>query len=125
MVEPTFKGIAFPFQKGETSFPKEATDEELIADSIFQILSTTKGERLMRPDFGANLHSFVFEDNKPSLAQLIESEARSQIARFEPRVIVTQVTTERSENVITLTLEYVVKLTRKEQTVKIEIPTPT
>jgi phage baseplate assembly protein W len=125
VVDATFKGIAFPFQKGETSFPKEAVDEELIADSIFQILSTSKGERLMRPTFGANLHDFVFEDNKPSLAQLMETEARSQIARFEPRVIVTSVTTERADNVVTLTLEYVVKLTKKEQTIKIEIPAPT
>jgi hypothetical protein len=37
-----------------------ATDEESVRQSILIILSTAKGERLMRPDFGCGLHEYVF-----------------------------------------------------------------
>jgi len=122
-VTSTFRGVAFPFQKGPVSFPNGATDEVLIADSIFQILSTTRGERVMRPSFGANIHAFVFENNNDSLAQLMETEVRSQLAKFEPRIIVTTVTSVKEDTTITLSIEYIVRLTKNTQTVNIELPT--
>jgi phage baseplate assembly protein W len=35
-------------------------DADKIRQSINIILSTAKGERVMRPDFGCDIHSFVF-----------------------------------------------------------------
>lgn len=117
-----FRGIAFPFQKGPDSFPAKVEDEELIRQSILQIMSTTRGERVMRPEFGSNVFKFVFANNTEFLATLIAAEAEAAIARFEPRVTVTNTRTEREESFrgseIIITVEYVIKATGLRQTVE-------
>jgi phage baseplate assembly protein W len=62
-----------------------------IRESIWIILSTAKGERVMRPDFGCGIHDLVFEViNTGSLAE-IEDMVRQALAVFEPRIDVVQV----------------------------------
>ena len=119
-----YRGFAYPFQKGNLTFPRAATDEDLIRMSILQIMSTTRGERVMRPTFGVNVQKFVFANNTPFLESLITSELRSNLSRFEPRITVTEVLTERAENEITITVEYVIRATRQKQFVTMTEPTP-
>ena len=62
-----------------------------IRESIWIILSTSKGERVMRPDFGCGIHDLVFEViNTTTLAE-IEEDVREALAAFEPRIEVRQV----------------------------------
>ena len=54
-------------------------DVESIEESIQIILKTPKGERVMRPDFGAGLKRLAFAPNNPStagLAILLDEETR-------------------------------------------------
>jgi phage baseplate assembly protein W len=65
--------------------------EQDIQQSIWIILSTAKGERVMRPDFGCGIHDLVFEViNTTTLAE-IEDGVRAALARFEARIDVRQV----------------------------------
>jgi phage baseplate assembly protein W len=118
-----FNGIKFPFQQGSTSFPEGATDDVLIKDSLFQLLMTSVGERVMRPDLGSNVTSLVFENNDVVLGSLIRAEVQGVIARFEPRVKVLDIQVEQQDSTVILTLSYVVLATRKPNTVSIGIPT--
>lgn len=68
-----------------------AADEESIRQSIFVILSTSKGERLMRPDFGCNLHELVFEVNDRATQATAAFEVREALQAWEPRIDVLDV----------------------------------
>jgi len=85
------RSIAFPFRKGDLSFPKQSTNAEAIKSSIIQILTTNKGERIMRPTFGSNAFSYVFESNNEDFRTNVEREVRQAITKWEPRVRVDSV----------------------------------
>lgn len=118
----TFRGIAFPFGKSTTNFPAKVEDEDLVRQSIVQIITTSKGERVMRPDFGSNAMSFVFENNNDLLAELIREEVTTAITKFEPRAIVRDVQTSSADNEVTITVIYVVVLTGKQDSVAVTVP---
>jgi hypothetical protein len=60
--------------------------EQDIKESIWIILSTAKGERVMRPDFGCGIHDLLFASLSLSTLGLVESSVREALARFEPRI---------------------------------------
>lgn len=76
------------------SFPVGATDGEIdlvagendIVQSIRLILSTTPGERVMRPEFGCGIHSYVFAAVDTTRLTLIEDDVREALTRWEPRI---------------------------------------
>ena len=118
----TYKGIAFPFQKSSQAFPAPTTDNDLVKQSIVQIILTGRGERIMRPEFGSNAFAFVFENNTLLLQETIRAEVMSAISRFEPRAIVRSVDIERDDTELTITINYIVVVTRQEQSVAINMP---
>jgi len=87
----TIRGIAFPFRKGTTSLPATSTDNDVIRDNIIRILQTMKGSRVMRPNTGSNLWSFVFANTGPLLTARMDHEVRAAIAQGEPRATVLNV----------------------------------
>lgn len=91
--------IAFPFRQGLVSFPDPATDEDAIRASVIQIVMTGKGERVMRPEFGCDVFSFVFENNDDVFQRRVEREIRSSLARWEPRIAVSSIETESGDDV--------------------------
>ena len=65
--------------------------EEKIRQSIWLILNTAPGERLMRPDFGCGIHDLVFEPNTAALHGLIQHKVFDALVRWEPRIDVVDV----------------------------------
>lgn len=64
------------------------TGEEDIRSSIYIILQTVTGERVMLPTFGCNLQPFVFDAlNVPNIA-MIEKIVKEALVYHEPRIIV-------------------------------------
>jgi len=121
-----FNGISFPFRRGDASFPEAATDDDLIKESLVQLVLTQNSERIMRPGFGTNALSFVFEPNNVVLEQTIRVELQAVIARYEPRVVLTNVKTERrpDEGSVIVTIEYVVVASRRSGTVAVPLSVP-
>jgi len=122
-----FRGIAFPFQVGTQSFPKEATNEALIKQSLVQIITTQPGERYMLPEFGCGALNFVFEPDDAVLTAYIQDTVSRSIARWETRVVVNAVKVERNslfESQIIVTVEYTVKATSQTQNVSVTLGSP-
>lgn len=121
-----FNGISFPFRRGGTSFPAEATDDQLIKESLVQLILTQNGERIMRPDMGSNALSFIFEPNNLVLAQTLRAEIQAVVAKFEPRVVLTDVGVERDLDAaqVIVTIEYVVIASRTSSSVTVPLSTP-
>jgi phage baseplate assembly protein W len=63
-----------------------AVDEESVRQSIWIILSTSKGERLMRPDFGCGLQDYVFAVNDANTQAMAAFEVGEALRRWEPRI---------------------------------------
>lgn len=119
-----YSGIKYPFQKGGTSFPAAVTDDVLIRDSLLQLVLTMTGERIMRPEFGTNALSFVFENNDAVLSNLLRAEIQGVIARFEPRVQLVDIQIEQRSSEIILTIVYIVLTTGKTGAASIPISVP-
>ena len=113
-----FLGVGWQFpvmkpKKEDVSFPL-AKYEESIEQAIRIILSTSKGERVMRPDFGCNLHELVFAPNNASNRGLAEHYVREALLNWEPRIKVLEVEASvagAQEEAIILTISYRVRAT--------------
>lgn len=72
-----FIGLSFPLSNSQHGYfnPSLLTKEQ-ISSNILSILSTNKGERLMRPSLGLNVSKYVF--NKMNVAGL-EDKLRQDI----------------------------------------------
>lgn len=86
MANPRIRSFAFPFRVGELAFPKSAVDTDAIKASVIQIVTTQRGERVMRPDFGCNAFSYVFENNGQEFRVKAEREIRQALSKWERRI---------------------------------------
>ena len=60
--------------------------EDHVRQSILLILQTAKGERVMRPDFGARLRDLTFEPLNQATISLAQHYVQEALTRFEPRI---------------------------------------
>lgn len=64
----------------------EMTDGvEDVRQSMWILLSTLPGERIMRENFGCDLNQFLFSGITSSLLSDIEAQIRLSVLRYEPR----------------------------------------
>jgi hypothetical protein len=121
-----FKGIAFPFHKGNISFPDTVQDEELIRQSIIRIILSPRGERVMRPQFGSGALDMVFDNNDDVFSLSMQRAVRSAIGQYEPRVIVTNVQVDRNEegNESVVTITYVIPSLGTQAQLAVAVPMP-
>jgi phage baseplate assembly protein W len=59
---------------------------EKIRQSLWLILKTAPGERLMRPDFGCGIDDLVLRANTATLRGLVRHRVQDAVTRHEPRV---------------------------------------
>jgi len=60
--------VDFPYQFDDSGRTATAKDDDHLRDLIAQVLFTSPGERVMRPDFGSGLLALTFEPNSVALA---------------------------------------------------------
>ena len=89
------KGIGF-YEKDWFSVKK---DKDLLYESIIRILMTSRGERVMRPDFGVGLNKKLFEVITPDLLQDLAVTIHNTISVYENRVSIENVQTEFLEDI--------------------------
>lgn len=78
--------IAFPITFDENGGARLNGPDDDIRQSLTLLLSTRRGERLLRPEYGCDLMQFAFESVNYSLISRIRNEITQSIAQFEPRV---------------------------------------
>ena len=111
-----FLGVGWtsPVQLNEKGQIKVSRYEDSVRQSIWMILSTAKGERVMRPDFGCGIHEKVFAPNNSGTVGQIVSDVRDSLIEWEPRIDVLDVDTipDRSQpNVILVQINYQIRTT--------------
>jgi len=79
-------GLAFPVQLDGTGQIALAAYEDDVQEAIRIILSTTPGERAMRPDFGAGLNALLFEPLSTMTMTLAQYYVQQALTTWEPRI---------------------------------------
>ncbi|KWN65852.1 GPW/gp25 family protein [Burkholderia ubonensis] len=80
------RGWAFPPSFDLITGVRMVADEIDIHQSLRILFLTQPGERIMRPDFGCDLQSSVFENINEELLAKIKAQITDGIERTEPRV---------------------------------------
>lgn len=88
------KGFAFPLRTNPRGGIQEAKEVQKVEQSIFCILGTQHGERLMRPTFGCNLRRLVFAPNNSATANLARHYVVEGLTKWEPRILLDEVVVE-------------------------------
>lgn len=111
-----FLGVGWnsPVQLDENGQIVMAKYEHQTRQSIWHILSTAKGERLMRPNFGCGIHDRVFASNNSGTIGEIISDVREALILWEPRIDLLDVdvrSTKEQPNLLQIQINYQVRTT--------------
>ena len=79
-------GWSYPVSTNYQGNVKMEESGDNIERSVRIILSTAKGERVMHPDFGCEIHDQVFSSLSPTTLNRIEESVRSALVKWEPRI---------------------------------------
>lgn len=105
------QGWSFPptFTKG-TNTVNLVKAEEDIKQSLMILLSTTLGERVMRADYGADLHQQIFEPMDAAFKPFVTDIIRTAIILYEPRINLDSVDVfiDQLEGRVELTVNYTI-----------------
>lgn len=63
-----------------------SNDVQAIRNSLYNIFSTKKGQKILSPEFGTSLEQFLFESVTPIMGQIIGENILSSLSRYEPRI---------------------------------------
>lgn len=84
-------GWAFPVIPSADGRVTMIGDDERIRQSIWLILATAPGERVMLPGFGCGVHDLVFQPNTVAVRGSVQAEVTDALTRWEPRIDVIDV----------------------------------
>ncbi len=88
----SFKDINITFKKHPiTNDLVVSKDASAIKQAIVNLLLTNKGERVMQPDYGSDIRSFLFEPLDIGTAVQIKNSINYCLATFEPRIAVNMI----------------------------------
>lgn len=86
------RGWGFPLSTTANGSIALVSGAREIEEAITLILSTSFGERPMRPEFGCGIHDHVFAPADATTAGILVYEVKRALARWEPRIFVNDVT---------------------------------
>ena len=81
------ENMDYPFHFDPRGRTAETGDDEHVRDMIEQLLFTSPGERVNRPDFGSGLLQLVFAPNSPELAAALQFTLQAALQRWLGDVI--------------------------------------
>ena len=102
-------GWKFPLQVTPNGKIAQARYEQRIEESIYLILSTAKGERVMLLDFGCGIHDLVFAPNNAATLSVVAQNVRQALVTYEPRIDVLDInveTTPETPNLLLIRIDY-------------------
>lgn len=107
------RGWSFPpsFDKQGANMSEYSRD---IKESLYILLSTNKGERVFRPNYGTVLKKWLFSSVNLTEKTLIIDELKDSIVLGEPRITVTSInitTKDELEGVLLISIDYTIRTT--------------
>ena len=85
------RGWKFPVNVEPRGGMASSEYEEDVREAIGLILRTSRGERVMQPDFGCGIHEMTFSIINTATAGQVEEMVKEALILWEPRIEVTSV----------------------------------
>jgi phage baseplate assembly protein W len=115
--------VDFPYHVDGRGRTAQVGDDAYVRDLIEQVLFTTPGERVNRPDFGTGLQQLVFGPNSEELAATIQLLVRSALQQWLGELIrVEGVAAESRDASLTIEVRYTLLSTGDTTTVRFARP---
>jgi phage baseplate assembly protein W len=106
--------VDYPYHVDGRGRTADTGAEDHLRDLIEQVLFTSPGERVMRPDFGSGLLALVFEPGGPELVattqHLVQGALQQELGSL---IAVDSVQVTQDEGTLTVSVSYVVLQTRQ------------
>lgn len=103
--------LDFPYHFDGRGRSATTTRDDHVRDLIEQILFTSPGERVMRPDFGSGLLELVFEPNSTALAATSQMLIQGALQQYLSHLIsVESVVVENVDSALMITVRYAMLL---------------
>jgi phage baseplate assembly protein W len=90
-------------------------NQDSINQSIFNIMNTRKGTRVMDPEFGCNFQSYLFELFDVTTANSIVEDIVNNIGRYEPRINITKIDKDLNLDTLQYTLTIYYKFVNRDE----------
>jgi phage baseplate assembly protein W len=102
-------GISFPYRKENNQFPVVDIDVDAIKSDLILLFSTPIRSRVMRPTFGTNIHSLIFEGIDDLLLTRMSRSIIQTILNWAPNVEILDLNVETEGTTVTFEIDYEVK----------------
>ncbi|HVO42174.1 MAG TPA: GPW/gp25 family protein [Aggregatilineales bacterium] len=113
--------VDFPYHVDSLHYTALADDDKHIRDLIEQLIFTSPGERVNRPDFGSGLLQLVFAPNSPELAAALQFTLQAALQRWLGDVIdLRALDVQAVDSRLTITIQYVVRRTGEARTAQFQ-----
>lgn len=102
-------GWKFPIRINGRGGFSLVSGEQDVAEAIWIILTTRRGERIMRPEFGCGLNDYVFAPNNASTRGAIAYQVQQALTQWEPRIDLIDVRVEEDAdrpNLLRISIDY-------------------
>ena len=113
--------IDFPFRINAQRRTATTEGDEHIRDLIEQVLFTSPGERVNRPDFGSGLLQLVFAGNSDELATATQFMVQGALQQWLGEIIqLEDVSVVAQDSTLLVTVRYVVRRTQERRVDRFE-----
>lgn len=79
-------GWKFPVRVAPNGGLAFSSAEQSVAESIWLVLSTAPGERVMNAEFGCGMHNYVFAGNTAATRAAVAQHVHDALINYEPRI---------------------------------------
>lgn len=112
--------INYPWRIDGRGRVAQATEEAHIRQLIEQIIFTTPGERVNRPDFGTGVMQLVFAPNSEELATATEFMIQGALQQWLGELIQVEAVRVKSEEaILDVTIQYLIRRNQERQVAQI------
>ncbi len=108
--------IDFPYHIDARGRSAETGRDDHVRDLIEQVLFTSPGERVNRPDFGSGLLQLVFAPNSPELATATQFLVQGALQQWlSDDITVESVAVESEDSTLRVAVQYIVLRTQERR----------
>lgn len=111
--------LRFPYQFDYRGRTAETSEEEHIRMLIEQVLFTTPGERVNRPDFGSGLLQLIFQPNRDEMAATTQFLVQGSLQQWVGHLIeVNSVQVNHRDSVLEVVVNYTIRKSQQNYTIQ-------
>lgn len=109
--------LDYPFHFDAAGRTATTSTSDHVRDMLEQLLLTSPGERVNRPDFGSGVLQLLFGPNSPELATALQFSVQAAIETWLGDVVqVQELTVTSNDATLRIYLEYIIRSTGEHRT---------